>query len=109
MKISKIVVPLLMARCREVLRKFIADDKKGGMPIARERLAEVSYILSYIKNLELHPEIEEERISNIAVGKKRHILNLFPLLCDCITTKENDIKQLLRDVFHSAAKELGLE
>jgi len=110
MKIAKIVVPLLMIRAREVLQKFILDDKKGGgMPIARERLAEVSFILSYLKNLELHPEIEEDKISNVATGKKRHILKLFPLLCDCITTRENEIKQLLREIFHTAAKELGLE
>lgn len=110
MKIAKMVIPLVMARCREVLQKFIQDDKKqGGLPIARGRLMEVSFILSQLLTLELHPEVDFEKPSSVAVGKKRHLLKLFPLLCDCITTRESEIKPLLQEIFHQVAKELCLE
>jgi hypothetical protein len=105
------VVPVLMKRCREVLQKFIIDDKKSGtLPIARVRLAEVSFILKQLQLLELHPDIDEEKpTSALLSGKKRHLLKLFPLLCDCITTKEPEIKELLKEIFHTSAKEIGLE
>ena len=108
MKIAKNVLPLLMSRAKEVLQKFIVDDKKGGMPIARERLAEVSSILGHLKSLELDSDMELEEKSPQAIGKKKHLLKLFPLLCDCITTKENEIKQLLKEIFYTIGKELGL-
>jgi len=110
MKVAKNVFPILMNRCREVLLKFIIDDKKSGtLPIARSRLVEVSLILQQLKNLELNPEIDEQEEKGPHRGKKRHLLKLFPLLCDCITTRENEMKEQLKEIFHEAAKELGLE
>jgi len=111
MAISKLVAPLLMNRCREVLHRFVIEDKKSGhFPMARSKLAEVCFVLKQLQTLELHPDIPDEPSkSHLQTGRKRHLLKLFPLLCDCITTKEAEVKELLKDVFHEAAKELGIE
>jgi len=50
------------------------------------------------------------RSTNVtASGNRRHLLHLFPLLCDCITTKETEIKELLKEIFQTSGKEIGLE
>lgn len=61
--------------------------------------------------LDLHPDVDldSEVKSPLVTGKKRHLLQLFPLLCDCITTKENSLKEILKDLFHETAKAIGLE
>jgi len=41
-------------------------------------------------------------------GKKQHLLQLFPLLCDYITVKESETKDLLKNLFLEIAKEIGL-
>eukprot|EP01114_Cavostelium_apophysatum_P016981 TRINITY_DN4944_c0_g1_i2.p1 TRINITY_DN4944_c0_g1~~TRINITY_DN4944_c0_g1_i2.p1 ORF type:complete len:1482 (+),score=384.90 TRINITY_DN4944_c0_g1_i2:202-4647(+) len=109
MKIARMVFPQLMNRCKELLEKFIQEDKQSGnFPIARSRLKEVSFVLRQLLVLDLHPELSES-VGEFPARKKRHLLKLFPLLCDCITTKENEIKELLKEIFHTAAREIGLE
>ena len=50
MKLAKMVMPILMRKCREVLNKFISDEKKSGtLPAARSRLAEISFILQQLR------------------------------------------------------------
>lgn len=115
MKIAQIIVPLLINKCKEVLQKLIVDDKKSGtLPLARSRLAEVSYLLEQLFILEIHPEIhldindDKEKIT-FQSSKKRHLLKLFPLFCDCITVKEPELKEKLKEIFHLIGKEIGLE
>ena len=111
MKIGQMVVPVLLNKCKELLQRYIAEDKKSGsLPMARSKLAEVTFVLKQLATMELHPDAYAEKpTSPLFSGKKRHLLKLFPLLCDCITTKENEVKELLKEVFHEAGKEIGLE
>ena len=41
-------------------------------------------------------------------GKKGHLVYLFPLLANCITCKENDLKNQLKEIFMEVAAEIGL-
>jgi len=111
MKIARLVIPHLMNRCKDLLQRFTQEEKQSGtFPIARSRLKEVSFVLKQLLVLEMHPELNEEKPkSALFSGKKRHLLKLFPLLCDCITTKEPEVKELLKEIFHEVAKETGLE
>ena len=43
------------------------------------------------------------------LGWRRHLLTLFPVLCDCVCIAELDLRELLRDLLHQAAGEMGLE
>jgi hypothetical protein len=107
---------MLLKKCKDVLQKFIAEEKKSGtLPAARARLAELSFILHELRVLEIHPDVDVDVStpkalpSTIVAGNKRHLLKLFPLLCDCITTKEASLKDLLKDLLHETAKQIGLE
>ena len=44
----------------------------------------------------------------LRTNKRKHLLVLFPLLCDCITTKEGRTRGVLKEIFHLAGRELGL-
>lgn len=113
--IARLAAPLLLLRCKEVLQAFVTDDRQTGQcPLPRCRLAEISFLLQELYNLELHPALEvlpeqTSQITSKMTGTKRHLLHLFPLLCDCITTREESIKERLKAIFHEMAKSLGLE
>lgn len=120
MLIARQVVPLLISRCKEVLQRMIGDDKKiGSLPLPRWQLAEANFVLKQLLLLDLHPDISEDSTdsnkgSNVKInakitGKKRHLLLLFPLFSDCITVKEPEIKEQLKEIFHAVARELGIE
>jgi len=111
LKIAQLVFPRLMCHCQEVLHQILIDEKKNGtLPLAQSRLMQVTTVLHELLLLELHPDVDMEKpVIPLYEGKKRHLLKLFPLLCDCITTREEKVKELLRMIFHTAAREIGLE
>ena len=104
--------PILIKRCKEILKKFLADEiKSGSMPLSRSRLEDIKYVLDKLKKLEIYPDYNKiEEINNkisdknkkednepeimefILKKKKSHLISLLPLLSEFITTKENEIK-----------------
>eukprot|EP01097_Dermamoeba_algensis_P006899 TRINITY_DN4308_c0_g1_i1.p1 TRINITY_DN4308_c0_g1~~TRINITY_DN4308_c0_g1_i1.p1 ORF type:complete len:547 (+),score=115.72 TRINITY_DN4308_c0_g1_i1:1322-2962(+) len=109
MSLARLVMPMIMKRCQEVLVLFVQDEKKlGNCPLPRHRLEEVRVILTELLKLKIHPEVVDSEIRGKS-GNIPHLLVLFPLLCDVITTREPAIKELLQVIFHEIAKELNLE
>ena len=126
-KIAKMCTPILIKRCKEILKKFLADEiKSGSMPLSRSRLEDIKYVLDKLKKLEIYPDynkIEEikgknkdNKIENepeltefILKKKKSHLISLLPLLSEFITTKENEIKILVKDIFKIISSELGIK
>jgi len=53
---------------------------------------EVTGVLESIKQLEVPSGVSGK-------GSKAHLIDLFPNLCDLITSREPDIKELLKEVF----------
>lgn len=46
-KLISMVIPVLLMRCREVLQRFVVDDRQSGQcPLPRYRLAEVFLLVS---------------------------------------------------------------
>jgi hypothetical protein len=114
MKLAQLAAPVLMDQCTQVLKQFIEIELKSGrLPLAQNALNEVVFVLSHLKNLSLHPSlslVQEDKLPQAyGSSKKRHLLYLFPLLCECITTKELTVKPLLKAIFHATATEVGLE
>ena len=115
-KISKMCTPILLKRSIEIIKKYIDDEiKSGAMPLSRNRIEEVKYILEELKNLEIFPdsEIYENKVTNnfseaIAKSKKGHLFVLHYILSEFITTKENDIKMLIKQIFKIISFEMGL-
>lgn len=114
MELAQLAAPVLMSQCTNVLKQFIEIELKSGrLPLAQNALNEVVFVLSNLQELSLHPSlklVQDDKLpSAYGSSKKRHLLYLFPLLCECITTKEASVKPLLKSIFHSTATEVGLE
>ena len=86
----------------------------------RSRLEDIKYVLDKLKNLEIYPnylnfdgnEISNENITMMDIimkNKKSHMFHLLPLLSEFITTKENDIKLIIKDIFRSITSEIGIK
>jgi serine/threonine protein kinase len=116
-KISKMCTPILLKRSIEIIKKYIDDEiKSGAMPLSRNRIEEIKYILEELKNLEIFPDSEineSKEINNfteaIAKSKKGHLFVLHNILSEFITTKENDIKILVKDIFKIISHEMGYD
>ena len=125
-KIAKMCTPILIKRCKEILKKFLADEiKSGSMPLSRSRLEDIKYVLDKLKKLEIYPEYNkvddidkdsdeknedgEEIMRYILKKKKSHLISLLPLLSEFITTKENEIKILVKEIFKIISNELGIK
>ncbi|EFA78841.1 hypothetical protein PPL_08306 [Heterostelium album PN500] len=111
-EIAKIILPVLLKRCKEVLQRFVVDERQSGnCPLPRHRLTEVSFILKEILNLQLQPGIYQPsssmnpNSSALLGGKRPHLLELFTILSDCICTSEKEIKELLKNIFYIVAQE----
>jgi hypothetical protein len=87
-------------------------------------LEDIKYVLEKLKNLEIYPNylnFEEDpnfskvTLDNIGMmdiiikNKKSHLFILLPLLSDFITTKENDIKQIIKEIFKMITGEIGIK
>lgn len=51
----------------------------------------------------------ENKNNSLIQGRKGHLIYLFPLLAECIGSKEPEIKDILREIFQEISKALGLE
>jgi hypothetical protein len=67
--------------------------------------------LSQLKNLQLKDaEALWDTPNKMRLSpSRRHLWELYPEFCDCITVREQEIKEQLKEIFHLTAKELGLE
>ena len=77
-----------------------------------------------MKNLEIFPnylnydddpEFNKYTLENIGMmdlvmkNKKSHLFQLLPLLSEFITSKENDIKLIVKDIFRLINNEIGIK
>lgn len=109
-KVGKLAVPQLMKRCKIVLAKFVADDKRSGaLPLPSARVVEITYLLEQLKILRIDPSYWDKPAKTLSDSPRRHLWDLFPLLCECITAKEVELKAVIKSVFLECGHELGLE
>ena len=93
-KSSALAVPVFVARCKETITKFSKEEKLSGqMPLPKAKLLDMLDFLNEIKKL----DIASGSFANS--GKKAHLLEIFPQLCELITVKDADIKESLKQVF----------
>ena len=119
-KIAKMSTPILIRRCRDMMRKFLDDEiKSGAMPLSRTRLEEIKFVLDNIRTLDVYPdflELSKKKENNelcvmdvVAQSKKAHLFFLHPILAEFITTKETDIKMIIRDIFKLISTQMGIK
>jgi len=87
-------------------------------------LVDIKYVLEKLKNLEIYPNylnydedpnFNKYTLENVTMmdlimkNKKSHMFQLMPLLSEFITSKENDIKLLVKDIFRLINNEIGIK
>ena len=108
-RVAKLALPQLMKRCKVVLSKFVADDKRSGaLPLPSARVVEIAYLLEQLKSLRIEPSYWDKPAKTLSDSPRRHLWELFPLLCECITAKEVELKNVIKSVFLECGHELGL-
>ncbi|KAK5574547.1 hypothetical protein RB653_009800 [Dictyostelium firmibasis] len=109
-EIAKVVLPVVLKRCKDVLQRFVIDERQSGSyPLPRYRLSEISFILKEIFELELQTGVYQPLNNSTSIikpdCKRPHLLELYTILCDCICTSEKEIKELLKNIFLIVSKE----
>ena len=121
-KIGKICTSLLIQKTIEILKQFREDEiKSGDMPLSRGRYQEIIILLENVKNLEVYPDInkiekneKEEEKKEVTMfdlaskTKKVHLFYIQPILNDFINTKDQDIKNLVKDIFQDITTIIGI-
>ena len=80
----------------------------------------MKFVLEKMKNLEIYPnylnldEGENYQILNnvmeiVMKNKKSHLFSLLPFLSEFITTREHDIKIIIKDIFKIITQEIGIK
>ena len=125
LRVGVLCVPLLLHRCHHVLAGFVADQRSLG-ELPQSRREEMGFVLREMHSLSIHPQVSAvltatsqldyvkhlqalDAVSEGGLGWRRHLLTLFPVLCDCVCIAELELRELLRDLLHQAAGEMGLE
>jgi hypothetical protein len=131
-KIAKTTTPILLERCKETLKKFLYDEMKSGtIMMSQQRAEEVVFIIEKLRKLEVYPnllneivedklppnagKIQEEAFEKQSEARneclkstKGHLFLLVPLFAEFITSKEEMVKESLKDVFVEIALANGI-
>ncbi|CAI2383397.1 unnamed protein product [Moneuplotes crassus] len=125
-KIAKTTTPVLLERCQETLSKFLYDEmKSGSIMMSQQRAEEVVFIMEKLKELEIYPNLlneividnskaptlteEQMRARNETLGStKGHLYLLIPLFSEFITSREDMIKDMLKEIFMEIALSKGI-
>ena len=122
-KISKILTNLLIQKIIDILKKFREDEKKiGDMPLNRIRINEIISVLNNVKDFETYPnfndlnKIGDQKDNNedgkifdsISKSRKIHLFYIHPILNDFIFSKENSIKNIVKQIFNEITNIIDL-
>ena len=122
-KTSKFLTNLLIKKIIAILKKFREDERKiGDMPLNRGRIYEIISVLNNVKDLEVYPNfndfkkiesqiINKEEIAifdSISNSRKIHLFYIQPILNDFIFSKENSIKNIVKEIFNEITNTINL-
>lgn len=117
-KIAKMSTPILLRRCKEILKSYYDEEiKSGSMPLSRNVIEDVKFVIESLKNIEVYPNYhifddnskdsyEPSMYNLIMQNKKSHLFALLPYFSEFITSKEEDIKLLIKDIFKIISKQV---
>jgi hypothetical protein len=118
--VGRCVVPVLLNRCREIMRRFIKEDQRTGKcPLPRYRREEVQLVMSELKSLSVHKSLYTHLVqseqnkkkqikSESLCGPRGLIVRMFPVLCECVTCCDEGMREGLLEMFRIVSVELGL-
>lgn len=90
----------------------------------RSRIEDIKFVLEKLKELEIHPSYleydEYDECSDVPChfappikdhimkSNKSHLFQLLPLLSEFITSKENDLKIIIKEILRMISIEMGV-
>lgn len=84
--------------CGRVLGQFIADGQRAGRcPLPAARRAEAVFLLQQLRRLNCYEGDGDEGFS------KKHLVTLYPRLCECVDSRDEAVRQLARELLDEAA------
>mmetsp|Transcript_32957 Transcript_32957/g.57855 ORF Transcript_32957/g.57855 Transcript_32957/m.57855 type:complete len:1408 (+) Transcript_32957:50-4273(+) len=99
LKIARRTVPVLLDRCKDMISRFIVEERQSGMmPLPRSRQKEIAELLHNLRNLEIPEQVLNRQ------GPKQHLLELFPSLCELVTAKDIEIREELKELLIEVSK-----
>jgi hypothetical protein len=116
--IAAAVAPVVLERCKQSLLEFVAAAAKGTNKettaataasggsdgVETSEHAKVLQVLEQLQVLNMHPDAFNGR------GSKAHLIELFPVLCDCIsalgsTSEERSVSKALASLLKMVGEE----
>ncbi|KAK2183608.1 hypothetical protein NP493_305g02023 [Ridgeia piscesae] len=97
--ITRLAVTALLQRCRDVMLKFVADERLSGKcPLPRPRMSEMSFVLKAASTLLI--TLKRAPPANVDQKIWDHVIGLYPVLVDCITSSSPQVCPALKEVLH---------
>jgi hypothetical protein len=129
-RISALALPILLNRCDLILTSYMQAESDGRpLPLPRGRREEVGFALRELAAVQIPPCISAilketdklayyyslESLSHKSfegfenkLGSREHLFYLFNSLSLCISMKEHDLREVLRDCFLQITPELAV-
>ncbi|KAI1287234.1 Protein MON2 -like protein [Halotydeus destructor] len=97
--VNKLAVTSLLQRFRDVVIKYLEDERLSGKcPLARHRVAEISFVLKALATLV--SSLKKAPIETVEDGVWDQLIALYPHLVDCTTSNCAQVNRSLREVLH---------
>lgn len=90
-KIAKRATPVLVSRCKEMIKQYLIDEKAASDDLPNHRIEELIEVLRCLKTLD-QPEGEGNR-------RKGHLIELYGLLTELVGSRDEEVRMQLKDIF----------
>lgn len=108
LKISALAQPILISRCRDILKQFSQDElRSGSMKLPQSRNNEVIFILKELASLS-----ELQRKYKAALGPDDEVqgsflFDLMPVLSELIVSQSDEIREHLKTLFLHISRQVA--
>lgn len=100
LKISSMAQPILINRCREILKQFAQDEQRSGsMKLPQSRNNEVIFILRELATLSDSQPKQKATTKEGQAAQESFLVDLMPVLSELIVSQSDEIRQHLKAIF----------
>lgn len=94
---NRLAVTSLLQRFNDVVVRYVQDERLSGKcPLARHRVAEISFVLKALATL--IQSLKKAPPESVEDGVWDQLINLYPQLVDCTTSSFVQVNRCLQEV-----------
>lgn len=95
--VNRLAVTSLLQRFNDVVVRYVQDERLSGKcPLARHRVAEISFVLKALATL--IQSLKKAPAESVEEGVWEQLINLYPQLVDCTTSSFTQVNRCLQEV-----------